>query len=145
MKKVEIILIISFAIFTACKEDTPISGCTDRNASNYTDMATIDDGSCKPYGTVRFVYIGPYYYSWVVKKNGISKYSNSNYIGNFPNISQIPTDCKSYCIQRHDANLDVGTYTYTVKRSTRQYVDTIVDSGNLLIEDGSCYIIRLNK
>jgi len=55
IKKALYTLSIVSIIFTACKkeEDTPvaINGCTDTTATNYDELATVDDGSCI-YGIV---------------------------------------------------------------------------------------------
>lgn len=119
----------------------PLGGCMDRNSANYNENATFDDGSCEPYGTIRFVLVGDYYYNFFVDGNSYYYWNAKINTG----ISPMPTNCKSECKQCQEYVVGVGTHTYQVVRHNSNLDDTVVQSGTVTLVDGGCEIIKATK
>ncbi len=130
-------LLITFVIFSCKKDEKKIRGCTDIKAPNFNNQATEDDGSCQPYGIVRFWPSKDYFYYVKIAGN-----RDDFRCGNGSGVCEPkPVSCDSSCISCGGAVLAPGTYNYEVYRDSN---DSLIKTGTVIVSDGSCDIFEVD-
>jgi hypothetical protein len=146
MKKITtVVLMISALAFTSCKKE----GCTDEKASNHTDGANKDDGTCKYAATSIFYFDSDAALNFAGELyTTLDLYIDNVKVGSIE-IDQYSDDVPSCGSSKGiNYNFDLGankskSVSYMIKSKDLLNVDQTLVTGTATIPGGECHAVKI--